>query len=113
MLVSYPLLLQNSRGSRSELTDIPLLQKRQRIEIWPISVIIEYICIALIVYIWAGEELYRCPDYACNEQDEQDKREQHHQPREQFALGNVYDFDDDEDDGERADGDAVGHDPVG
>lgn len=99
-------------ASSSLLTDIPLLQKRQRIRIWTTTIIPKHIRIALIIDIRAREKLYRGADYACDEEDEEDEGEQHHGAWEEFALCDEGDFDEDEDYGQRADCDAVGHDPI-
>lgn len=57
------------------LTDVPLLQKRQCIHIRPTCVIVEDVCIALVVDVWSGEELYGGSDYPGNEEDKEDKGE--------------------------------------
>jgi hypothetical protein len=85
-------------------TDIPLLQKRQRVRIRPRYIIAEHIRIALIINVWPCEELDRGANNAGDEKHEQDEREQHHSSGEQLALRDEGDFDDDEDYGERADG---------
>jgi len=94
------------------LTNIPLLQKRQRIQIRSARAVPKHIRIALVIDIRAREELYRGSDYACDKEHEEDEGEEHHGAGEELPLRNVDDFDDDEYYGERADGDAVGHDPV-
>lgn len=93
------------------LTNVPLLQKRQRIRIRPTHIIPKHIRITLVVDIRARKELYRRSDYARDEEDEEYKGEQHHGAWEQFSLRDEGDFDDDEYYGEGADGNAVGHDP--
>jgi hypothetical protein len=93
------------------LADIPLLQKRQRIPTRPLRIAVEDVLIAQVVDIGAGKELYRSTDYACDEEHEQDKGEHHHGAWEQFPLRNVDDFDDDEEYGDGANGNAVGHYP--
>jgi hypothetical protein len=55
------------------LTNIPLLQVRQRIRPRPARRIVKYICIALIIDIRTRKQLYRSPDYARDEQDKQDE----------------------------------------
>jgi hypothetical protein len=96
----------------SQLTDIPLLQVCKCIPSWPLGAVAEHICIALIVDIRSRKQLYRRADYACDEEHEEDKGEQHHSAGKESALRDEDDFDDDEDEGKGADGDAVGHDPV-
>lgn len=93
-------------------TNIPLLQECKRICIWPANVVVEDICVALVVDVRPGEELYRCSDDAGDEEHEQDEGEQHHGAWEKLALRNVDDFDDDENYGKRADCDSIRHDPV-
>lgn len=92
-------------------TDIPLLQERKRIRIWPAAVVIEHVRVALVVDVRASEELYCRANDAGNEEHKQDEGEQHHGGGEKLALRDVYDFDNDEYYGECADRDAVGHDP--
>jgi hypothetical protein len=65
-----------------KLTDIPLLQVRQRIRTRPARRIIKHIRIALIIDVRASKQLYRSPDYARDEQHEQDEAEKHHGARE-------------------------------
>jgi len=96
---------------RVQLTNVTLLQKRQRIDIGALASGVEHVDVAEIVDVGASKELDGGADDAGDEEDEQDEGEQHHEPGEQLALRNVGDFDEDEDEGERADGDAVGHDP--
>jgi hypothetical protein len=93
------------------LAYIPLLQPRQRIAIRPLIRTVEHIRVALVIDVRAGEQLDRGPDYAGDEEYQQDEGEQHHGAREQAALRDEDDFDDDEEDGQGADCDAVGHDP--
>lgn len=96
------------------LTNIPLLQKRKRVAIGPRTRrrrSIEDKLIAQIVDVGPRKELQGGADDADDEEDEQDEGEEKHEPREQLALRNVGDFDQDEENGERANGDAKGHDP--
>jgi hypothetical protein len=97
--------------SRWTLTDIPLLQKGKRVPVRPIDIIVKHICVALVVDVWTRKELYRGANDASDEEDKQDKGEQHHGSGEELALCDVDDLNDDENQGERADCDAVGHDP--
>jgi hypothetical protein len=94
------------------LANIALLQERERIPIRPRGIVVKHVRIALVVDIRASEKLDRGPDYAGDEQYEQDEREEHHSAWEQLALRDKDDFNDDEEDGEGADGYAVGHYPV-
>lgn len=95
-----------------KLTNIPLLQIRERIQTRAIRRVVKHIRIAQIVNIRACEQLYRSSNDAGDEEHEQDEGQQHHGAREQAALGDEDDFDDEEEYRERADGYAVGHDPV-
>jgi hypothetical protein len=97
--------------SRWTLTDIPLLQKGKRVPVRPIDIIVKHICVALVVDVWTRKELYRGANDASDEEDKQDKGEQHHGSGEELALCDVDNLNDDENQGERADCDAVGHDP--
>lgn len=67
-----------TRWREQVLTDIPLLQKRQRIRIRAICPIPKHIRIALVINIRARKQLYRSADDARDEQHEQDEGEQHH-----------------------------------
>jgi hypothetical protein len=95
----------------SELTDILLLQIRQCISIWPLIRTVEYIRITLIIDIRSRKQLYRRADDACDEEHKQDKREEHHGAWDKATLRDEDDFNDDEEDGEGADCNAVGHNP--
>lgn len=94
------------------LTDIPLLQECQCIHVRPIHVVVEDVCIALVVDVGSGEKLYRGSDDSGDEKDEEDEGEEHHSAWEEFPLRDEDDLDNDEDYGQSANCDAVGHYPV-
>lgn len=104
--------LQSPNKTRVLLTDIPLLQESQRIQIRAARITVEDVGVALIVDIGAGEELDGGSNDAGDEEHEEDEGEQHHDAREEFALRNVHDFNHDEDDGQGSDRDAVRHYPM-
>jgi hypothetical protein len=92
---------------RKQLTDILLLQKRQRLQIRPILLIIKHITIAHLINRRLAKKLDPRAHSSRQEEHKQDEGEQHHDAWEQFALRDEYHFDDDEDEGEGADGYAV------
>lgn len=64
------LVLHTTTTRSCQLTDIPLLQKRQCVHIRSVAIVVKHICIALIIDVRAGEELYRRADEPCDEEHE-------------------------------------------
>ena len=105
--------LQHTFHLNFRLTDTILLQPRQSINILSHNRLARDIRLAILAHVPRTEELDGCADQAGEVEGEEDEGERHDGLRDQVLAGHEHGHPDEVDYGQGADGDAVGHDPVG